>query len=61
MGRHRKTEPWKKDGGEIGGSRVNFPLHLGETPTQSTEIQSEQPNQPSNYEDRRPKSTEETE
>ena len=30
-------------GGEIGGSRVNVPLHLGETPTHSTEKQSEQP------------------
>ena len=33
----------REDGGEIGGSRVNFPLHLGETPTHSTEKQSEQP------------------
>ena len=32
-----------EDGGEIGGSRVNFPLHLGETPTHSTEKQSKQP------------------
>ena len=32
-----------EDGGKIGGSRVNFPLHLGETPTHSTEEQSEQP------------------
>ena len=33
----------REDGGEIGGSGVNFPLHLGETPTHSTEKQSEQP------------------
>ena len=33
----------REDGGKIGGSRVNFPLHLGETPTHSTEKQSEQP------------------
>ena len=36
----------EEDGGEIGGSGVNFPLHLGETPTQSTEEQSEQPTVP---------------
>ena len=59
--RNLKRYILEEGGGEIGGSRVKFPLHLGETPTQSTEIQSEQPNQPSNYEDRRPKSTEETE
>ena len=33
----------REDGGEIGGSGVNFPLRLGETPTHSTEKQSEQP------------------
>ena len=33
----------REDGGEIDGSRVNFPLHLGETPTHSTEKQSKQP------------------
>ena len=36
----------KKDGGKIGGSRVHFPLHLGETPSQSTEEQSEHPTVP---------------
>ena len=35
-----------KDGSEIGRSRVNFALHLGETPTQSTEEKSEQPTVP---------------
>ena len=35
-----------EDDGEIGGSRVHFPLHLGETPTQSTEEQREQPTAP---------------
>ena len=35
-----------KDGSEIGGSGVNFPLHLDETPTQSTEEQREQPTVP---------------
>ena len=29
-------------GGELGGSGVNLPLHLGETPTHCTEEQSEQ-------------------
>ena len=33
----------REDGGEVGGSGVNFPLHLGETPTHSTEKQSKQP------------------
>ena len=32
-----------QDGGEIGGSRVHFSLHMGETPSQYTEEQSEQP------------------
>ena len=50
----------REDGGKIGGSRVNFPLHLGETPTHSTEKAKSQ-KQPSVYEDRRPKSTEDTE
>ena len=31
----------REDGGEIDGSGVNFPLHLGETPTHSTEGQTE--------------------
>ena len=35
-----------EEGGEIGGSRVHFPLHTGETPSQSTEEQSEQPTVP---------------
>ena len=35
-----------EDDSKIGGSRVNFPLHLGETPTQSTEKQSQQPTVP---------------
>ena len=35
-----------KDGGEIGGSGVQFPLHMGETLTQSTEEQREQPTVP---------------
>ena len=39
----RKKIRRREDGGEIGGSGVNFPLHLGETPTHSTEEQSEQP------------------
>ena len=42
----KKKNKEKKDGGEIGGSRVNFPLYIGETPTQSTEEQSEQPTVP---------------
>ena len=33
----------REDGGKIGGNGVNFPLHLDETPTHSTEKQSEQP------------------
>ena len=33
----------REDGSEIGGSAVHFPLHTGETPSQSTEEQSEQP------------------
>ena len=36
----------RKDGGEIGGSGVHFPLHMGETPTRSTEEQREQPTVP---------------
>ena len=36
----------REGGGKIGGSRVNCRLHLGETPTQSTEDQSEQPTAP---------------
>ena len=51
----------KKDGGKIGGSRVHFPLHTGETPSRSIEEQSEQPTAPSVYEDRRRKSTKDTE
>ena len=27
----------EEDGSEIGGSGVHFPLHMGETPSQSTE------------------------
>ena len=33
----------REDGGEIGVSGINFPMHLGETPTHSTEKQSKQP------------------
>ena len=51
----------EKDGREIGGSRVHFPLHIGETPSQFTEEQIEQPTVPSIYADRRPKSIEDTE
>ena len=41
----KEEQNWveREEGGEIGGSRVNFPLHLGATPTHSTEKQSEQP------------------
>ena len=39
----KKTSEERDDDGKIGGSGVNFPLHLGETPTHSTEKQSEQP------------------
>ena len=39
----KTTEYEREDGSEKGGSGVNFPLHLGETPTHSTEKQSEQP------------------
>ena len=46
---------------EIGGSGVHFPLHMGETPTQSTEEQRQQPVYPTVYEDRKPKSIEDTE
>ena len=35
-----------EDGGEIGWSGVYFPLHTGETPSRSTEKQSEQPTVP---------------
>ena len=35
-----------EDGSEIGGGGANFPLHLAEIPTQSTEEQSEQPRAP---------------
>ena len=31
-----------EDGSEIGGSRVHFPLPMGDTPSQSTEEQREQ-------------------
>ena len=42
-----RTWFWRrKDGGEIGGSRVHFPLHTGKTPSRSTEEQSEQPTAP---------------
>ena len=42
---HTKPLPsW--DGSEIGGSRIHLPLHRGETPSQSTEEQSEQPTVP---------------
>ena len=37
---------WRKDGSEIGGSRAHYPLHMGETPSRSTEEQSEQPTAP---------------
>ena len=37
-----KKNSAREYGSEIGGSGVNFPLHLGETPTHSTEKQSEQ-------------------
>ena len=33
----------EEDGGEIGGSGVHFTLCIGETPSQSSEEQSEQP------------------
>ena len=36
----------EEDGGEIAGSRVHFPLHVGETPSQSSEEQREQPTVP---------------
>ena len=32
-----------EDGGQIGGSGVHFPVPTGETPSQSSEEQSEQP------------------
>ena len=45
-----ETEYWKyinsekrEDGGKICGSRVHFPLHIGETPSGSSEEQNEQP------------------
>ena len=44
VSKHKLIE--SKDGGEIDGSRVYFPLHMGETPSQSTEEQSEQPTVP---------------
>ena len=56
-----KKNEQRKDGGKIGGSRVHFPLHMGETCSRSTEEQSEQPTAPSIYEDRRPKTIEDTE
>ena len=34
------------DGDLIGGSRVHFPLHTGETPSRSTEEQNKQPTAP---------------
>ena len=36
----------REDVGEIGGSGVHFPLHTGETPSQSSEEQSESPTVP---------------
>ena len=42
----RKKNKEVRDGGKIGGSRVNFPLHMGETPTQSTQEQSKEPKAP---------------
>ena len=33
----------REDVGEIGGSGVHFPLHIGETPSGSSEEQNEQP------------------
>ena len=42
----KKRERERKDGSEIGGSRVHFPLNTGETRSQSTEEQSEQPTAP---------------
>ena len=35
-----------KDGNEVGGNGVHFPLHMGETPSQSTKEQREQPTVP---------------
>ena len=54
----RTVKVWK-DGGKIGGNRVHFPLHMVETPSRSTEEQSQQ--HPSVYEHRRPKSIEDCE
>ena len=56
----RKDEVLRKDDSKIGGSRVHFPLHTGETPTQSTEEQVNSQQHPSVYEHRRPKSIEDT-
>ena len=56
-----KNKLKREDGGEIGRSGVNFPPHLGETPSHSTEKKANSQKQPSVYEDRRPKSTEDTE
>ena len=42
----KKKKRDSQDGSEIGGSRVHFPLHIGETPSRSTEEQSEQPTVP---------------
>ena len=39
---NKKHKGRKKDEGEIDGSRVHFPLHIGERPSLSTEEQSEQ-------------------
>ena len=50
-----------EDGSEIGGGGANFPLHLAEIPTQSTENKVNSQQYPSVYEDRKPKSREDTE
>ena len=51
----------REHGDGIGGSRVNFPLHLGETPTILLRKEANSQKQPSVHEDRRPKSIEDTE
>ena len=42
----KKLELGWRDDGEIGGSGIHFPLHMGETPSWSMEEQSEQPTAP---------------
>ena len=61
---YRKLTQGTEDCGEIGGSRVHFPLHMGETPSRSTDLLRNKANSqqhPSIYEDRRPKTIEDTE